>query len=120
MNKLFVRIGPKTGPEKFFRCGMHFVRAWTVVEVDDATAARLHAEQMLEVTDKQPADYSAPATDDAGAEAEAAAAEAEAEAEAAKAQAGAAEAEAEAEAAKAQAGAGAGAGAGGKPDAKKK
>lgn len=54
---LFVRIGPKTGPEKFFRCAIQFARTWTRVEVDAATAERLRGEQMLEVTSTQPADY---------------------------------------------------------------
>lgn len=58
---LFARIGPKTGPEQFFRCGIAFSRAWQRVEVDKATAGRLHAEQMLEVTDEQPEDYEEPA-----------------------------------------------------------
>lgn len=60
MKTLFVRIGQKTGPEKFFRCGIQFGRAWTRVEVDKATAERLHAEQMLEVTEDQPDDYVEP------------------------------------------------------------
>ena len=57
MKKLFVRIAPKTGPETFYRCGMQFARAWTAVEVDKATAERLHAEQMLEVSEDQPEDF---------------------------------------------------------------
>ena len=71
MKKLFVRIGPKTGPEKFFRCGFEFGREWMQVEADPATAKRLHAEQMLEVSEEQPEGFEAPA--DADAEAEAAA-----------------------------------------------
>lgn len=76
MTKLFVRIAPKTGPETFYRCGMAFGRAWTAVEVDKATAERLHAEQMLEVSEDQPKDYEAPADaqDQAAGEAEAKAA----------------------------------------------
>lgn len=86
MKTLFVRIGQKTGPEKFFRCGIQFGRAWTAVEVDKATAERLHAEQMLEVSEDQPKDYEAPtdaeaqAAADAEAKAKAAAAEAAAQA----------------------------------------
>ncbi len=83
MKKLFVRIGPKAGPEKFYRCGMEFVRAWKLVEVDTATAKRLEAEQMLEVSEDQPEDYEASADTEAQATAEAeAAAKAAAEAEA--------------------------------------
>lgn len=63
MKPLFVRIGPKTGPEKFFRCGMEFGRAWSRVDVDQATAKRLHAEQMLEVTGEQPEDFVEPQAD---------------------------------------------------------
>lgn len=62
MVSLFVRVQPKKG-EKFFRCGMEFIRAWRKVDVDEATARRLLAEQMLEVTDKQPADYEEPQAD---------------------------------------------------------
>ncbi len=85
MKPLFVRIGPKAGPEKFFRCGMEFGRAWSRVDVDQATAKRLHAEQMLEVTDEQPEDYTEPVDDDADAKAviEAARVEVEARAKAA-------------------------------------
>ncbi len=54
---LFVRIGPKTGPEKFFRCAIQFARTWKRVEVDGATAERLRGEQMLQVTSTRPADY---------------------------------------------------------------
>lgn len=74
MKKLFVRIGPKTGPEKFFRCGVEFGRDWMQVEVDQATAGRLHAEQMLEVSEEQPEGFEAPADAEAEAAAKAAAA----------------------------------------------
>jgi hypothetical protein len=70
MTNLFVRIGPKAGPEKFFRCGIEFGRAWSRVVVDAATAKRLHAEQMLEVTDEQPEDYAEPVDGEAGADAD--------------------------------------------------
>lgn len=77
MKKLFVRIGPKTGPEKFFRCGFEFGRDWMQVEVDQATAGRLHAEQMLEVSEEQPEGFEAPADAEAAAKAAEAAALAE-------------------------------------------
>lgn len=55
---LFVRVARVAGaPETFHRCGERFARDWRRVDVDAATANRLHAEQMLEVTDKQPEDY---------------------------------------------------------------
>lgn len=57
---LFVRIQKKTGAERFFRAGILFTKDWQQVEVDDATAARLHEEQMLEVTDSEPEGYEAP------------------------------------------------------------
>jgi hypothetical protein len=47
--KLNVRVNPATRAERFRRCGRVFAREWQVVEVDEATAARLRAEQMLEV-----------------------------------------------------------------------
>ncbi|MDR3087275.1 MAG: hypothetical protein LBU45_04915 [Azoarcus sp.] len=47
--KLIVRIAPRKPGEKFRRCGLEFGRDWKAVDVDDATAARLRAEQMLEV-----------------------------------------------------------------------
>lgn len=59
---LFVRILPKSGPEKFFRCGMEFSSDWKKKEVDNATAERLKSEQMLEVTEKEPEDYEPEAT----------------------------------------------------------
>lgn len=69
MKKLFVRIGQKAGPEKFYRCGIEFSRAWQLVEVDAATASRLEAEQMLEASEDQPEDYTEPVDDDADAKA---------------------------------------------------
>ena len=51
---LFVRIQKKTGAERFFRAGILFTKDWQQVEVDDATASRLHEEQMLEVSDGEP------------------------------------------------------------------
>lgn len=56
MTILFVRVPPKAGIQRFFRCGIEFSRGWQEVEVDDATAARLDAEQMLEVTAVRPAE----------------------------------------------------------------
>lgn len=64
---LLVRVQPRSGLETFFRCGIKFSQEWQPVDVDDATAARLQAEQMLEVVDKveevfepAPADADAP------------------------------------------------------------
>lgn len=54
MKKLYIRLQPKKGAERFFRCGIEFRRAWQEVEVDAATAARLEAEQMLEVSETKP------------------------------------------------------------------
>lgn len=51
---LHVRIHLKTGAESFYRCGMSFSRDWKQVEVDAATAQRLHEEQMLEVSTTDP------------------------------------------------------------------
>lgn len=77
MKTLFVRITPKAGPEKFFRCGIEFTRSWCCVDVDNATGERLHGEQMLEVTETEPEDFLADATllDSARAETELKAAE---------------------------------------------
>lgn len=73
MKTLFVRILPKAGPEKFFRCGIEFSREWKpVLDLDKATTERLEAEQMLETSQTVPEDYTpaetaaeAPAADDA-------------------------------------------------------
>ena len=54
MANLFVRIAKGKQAESFFRAGMSFTKEWQAVEVDDATAGRLYAEQMLEVTDVNP------------------------------------------------------------------
>nr|WP_314710634.1 hypothetical protein [uncultured Comamonas sp.] len=63
MNTLYVRIQPKRNVGRFFRCGFAFSQAWLKLEnVDSATAKRLRAEQMLEVTDSKPADWEEPAT----------------------------------------------------------
>ncbi len=56
MKKLYVRVQPKQGAERFFRCGIEFRQAWKEVEVDAATASRLEAEQMLEVSETKPAE----------------------------------------------------------------
>lgn len=75
MKTLLVRVQPRSGQETFFRCGIKFGREWQSVDVDDATAARLEAEQMLEVVEEveevfEPlfadvvAQLSAPATSD--------------------------------------------------------
>jgi hypothetical protein len=49
--KLRVRITKAAKSETFRRCGLQFGREWTEIEVDDATARRLKAEQMLETAD---------------------------------------------------------------------
>jgi hypothetical protein len=51
--KLKVRIAPGVGTRKHRRCGLQFSRDWTEVDIDDATARRLKADQMLEV-EKEP------------------------------------------------------------------
>ncbi len=57
MSTLYARIHPKRGVARFFRCGTAFTQAWQKLEdVDAATAKRLRAEQMLEVTDTKPKD----------------------------------------------------------------
>lgn len=68
MKTLYVRINPKLGATRFYRCGIEFGQAWqSVIDVDDATAQRLEEEQMLEVTEERPAelDDDAPAGDSA-------------------------------------------------------
>jgi len=47
--RLFVRVSPAAKAETFRRCGMTFTRDGAEVDVDEATANRLMAEQMLEV-----------------------------------------------------------------------
>ena len=59
MNKLYVRVAPKVGLEQFYRCAILFTLAWMLVEVDEATAARLNEEQMLETSDTVPEGYAA-------------------------------------------------------------
>ncbi len=54
MKKLYIRLQPKKDTERFFRCGIEFRRTWLAVEVDAATATRLEAEQMLEVSETNP------------------------------------------------------------------
>ncbi|WP_416242752.1 hypothetical protein ACLSSQ_11625 [Azospira sp. APE16] len=57
MKKLYVRIHQKQAAASFCRCGIKFTKAWQLLEaVDAATAARLEAEQMLEVSETKPAD----------------------------------------------------------------
>lgn len=56
MNKLYVRVQPKSGVGSFFRCGMKLGQKWQEVDVDNATERRLKEEQMLEVSDTRPAD----------------------------------------------------------------
>jgi len=57
MSTLYARIQPKRDVVRFFRCGTAFTQAWKKLEdVDAATAKRLRAEQMLEVTDTEPKD----------------------------------------------------------------
>ena len=59
MNKLYVRVAPKVGLEQFYRCAILFTLAWMLVEVDEATAARLNEEQMLDTSDTVPKGYAA-------------------------------------------------------------
>lgn len=71
---LYVRINPaQKSVSSFFRCGFAFSQVWRqLVDVDDATAARLQSEQMLEVSETAPvadvvtAGDSAAPSDDAG------------------------------------------------------
>lgn len=58
---LYVRVKPKSGATQFYRCAMLFTIAWTLVQVDEATAQRLAEEQMLETSAERPADYPLPA-----------------------------------------------------------
>ncbi len=59
---LYVRVALITGLTSFFRCGMKFTRDWVkLTDVDAATVIRLQEEQMLEVSEEQPADYVDPA-----------------------------------------------------------
>lgn len=64
MTKLYVRVAPKKGITTFHRCAIAFTLAWLLVDVDEATAARLREEQMLEVSDTEPEGYVAPAAAD--------------------------------------------------------
>lgn len=64
MNTLYVRVGMKTGAIKFHRCAMLFTLMWAMVVVDDATAARLKSEQMLEVSETRPDDFVEPSAGD--------------------------------------------------------
>lgn len=61
MTTIYVRVQPKTGQDKFHRCGIAFSREWQKVDADNATAKRLKEEQMLEVSEDTPADYVDPA-----------------------------------------------------------
>lgn len=64
--KLYVRIKPKMGVERFFRCGIQFNTKWSlVIGADDATTERLQEEQMLEVSETRPDDYEGAAGDSA-------------------------------------------------------
>ncbi|WP_053058638.1 hypothetical protein [Pandoraea apista] len=57
MKTLYARVQPKQGVDRFFRCGIAFGKDWKLLEgVDDATAKRLEAEQMLEVSEQRPAE----------------------------------------------------------------
>lgn len=58
---VFARVKPKSPTKTFHRCAIHFTDAWGRYEVDEATKQRLEAEQMLEVTTTEPADFEAPA-----------------------------------------------------------
>lgn len=57
MKTIYVRVAKK-GVEKFHRCGHGFTEVWKeLTDVDDATDRRLREEQMLEVSDVQPAGF---------------------------------------------------------------
>lgn len=59
--QIYVRVNPKSGNTQFHRCAILFTLLWALVEVDEATAARLREEQMLETSDTQPDGYVPPA-----------------------------------------------------------
>ena len=59
MQNLYVRVNPKAGDTQFYRCALLFTLAWSMVEVDAATAARLHEEQMLDTSETVPEGYEA-------------------------------------------------------------
>lgn len=73
MNKLYVRVSPKSGLTQFYRCAILFALAWALIEVDESTKERLEGEQMLETSETEPEGY-LPPDELAAAEAEAAAA----------------------------------------------
>ena len=52
--KIYVRIHPKMPHQSFYRCGYRFGKNWRELDVDKATAMRLFAEQMLDVSDTCP------------------------------------------------------------------
>lgn len=54
--KIYARIHPKMPHQSFYRCGYRFGKSWRELDVDKATAIRLHSEQMLEVSDKCPSE----------------------------------------------------------------
>lgn len=56
LKTLYVRINPaQKSVSSFFRCGFAFSQVWRqLVDVDDASAARLQSEQMLEVSETAP------------------------------------------------------------------
>lgn len=62
MKTLYARVQLKTGGTSFHRCAIKFTREWQEVVVDDATARRLQAEQMLEVSETRPAGFGEDAT----------------------------------------------------------
>lgn len=61
MQNLYVRVNPKLGQTQFHRCAILFTLAWALVAVDEATAARLREEQMLDTSDTEPDGYVPPA-----------------------------------------------------------
>lgn len=62
MNTLYVRVHPKRGVSRFFRCGIWFYQAWQkLTDMDTATAKRLRTEQMLEVSATEPEGFAAEA-----------------------------------------------------------
>lgn len=52
--KIFVRVNPKSGLQKRYRCAMEFTVAWQEVEVDDATALAIDADAYLEMQQTEP------------------------------------------------------------------
>lgn len=54
--KIYVRINQRLPHQAFYRCGYKFGKSWRELDVDKATAMRLFDEQMLDVSEKCPAE----------------------------------------------------------------